>query len=122
MHTFTISANISHAGPTPRWNTEYGRWVAEHQQEQLVAAKNAIINFPASPLRATHRLSQSKHLDAAWSLLPTPVPTVVAVAGATDNDDDDDDDDDEVSDGEDSDGDDDGVGGGGDGGGVASCS
>ena len=35
IHTFSIKANIGHAGLTdglPRWNMEYARWVAEQQQ------------------------------------------------------------------------------------------
>ena len=56
VHVFTITANITHVGigmaaavgaaaetQVPRYNIEYARWTAEQQQEQLVAAKDAII-------------------------------------------------------------------------------
>ena len=52
---FTITGNIGNINlkdGTPLWNHEYGRWVAEQQQEQIVAVKAAIQAFPQRPFTA----------------------------------------------------------------------
>jgi hypothetical protein len=93
LHVFTISANIGHASlsdGTPRFNTEYRRWTAEMQQEQLVDIKRAIKSFPPRPLRATHKLSKKLHPLHEWAGSATLLPAVAAASSAIDDDEDDD--------------------------------
>ena len=112
VHTFTIAANIgaiSHVAghdPLPRWNYAYQRWVAEQQQEQLVAVKKAIKPFPTQPFRSNHHLAGVTHPMHAWAEQPTPLPTITsasapaAAADAGEGDDADDysdEDDDDIS-------------------------
>ena len=80
VHTFTISANITHAAlanGVPRWNFEYNAWVSEQQQEHLLAVKEAITNFPVRPLRRNHTLAGQVHPLKDWATLPTPLSSVV---------------------------------------------
>ena len=101
--TFSITANVGHVGMANgalRWNTEYKRWVAEQQLEQIVAVKEAIQSFPCRPLRQTHRLSGVPHPLREWSDLPTLMPVVQnaqEVDGEDGGDEDDEDEDDEDS-------------------------
>ena len=90
VHTFSVSANVTHIGledGQPRFNMEYGRWVAEQQQEQIDAVKRAIKKFPSRPLRANHSLAGVQHRLLDWAQQPTPLPHAVAapvaVAAAT---------------------------------------
>ena len=94
VSTFSITANIGHVGMTHgayRWNTEYQRWVAEQQLEQLTVVKDAVKAFPRRPLRLTHRLSGVPHPLREWSDLPTPMPVVQVARHATVSDDEEDD-------------------------------
>ena len=80
-NTLTIKANITHIplteGAPPRFNMEYGRWVAELQQEHIVAAKKAVLKFPVRPFRRSHKLYAVKHPLLEWAAKPTPLPAVV---------------------------------------------
>jgi hypothetical protein len=52
VHTFSVSANVTHIGLEDgqlRFNMEYGRWVAEQQQEQIDAVKRAIKSSRLAP-------------------------------------------------------------------------
>jgi hypothetical protein len=107
MHTFTISSNITHVGlgiaengqseGVPRYNAEYGRWVAELQQEHIVAVKKAITMFPARPLRKTHSLAGVVHPLREWAQLPTTLPHALQANPADDDADADKEDDDDYS-------------------------
>jgi hypothetical protein len=85
-NTLTIKANITHVplaeGAPPRFNTEYGRWVAELQQEHIVAAKKAVLKFLVRPLSKSHRLYGVKHPLLEWAAMPTPLPAVVDAQAA----------------------------------------
>ena len=108
--TFTIPGNVGHVSlkdGAPRWNTEYGRWVAEQQQEQLVAVKEAIQAFPRRPLRASHSLANTVHPLAEWATRHTPLPIVHQVRHVSVSDDESDGADE--SDGDSSDGESDGA-------------
>ena len=117
VHTFTVTANIGHIGlhdGTPRFNTEYGRWVAEQQLEHITAVKSAIERFPVRPFRTTHKMAGVVHPLADWANAPTPMPVLAAVpvdamAYLDDDDYNDDDVDDISSQGSDGDGDGEGV-------------
>ena len=100
VHCFTVSGNIGHIGMSdgmPRFNNEYGRWVAEQQLEHILSVKSAVKRFPVRPLKSTHKLHDCAHPLLAWAVSPTPMPVVAAAPVAEgDTDEEDDDDDDEV--------------------------
>ena len=106
VHTFTITANITHVGKAAgaaRYNTEFKRWVPELQLEHLLAVKRAIAAFPGVPLGPKHPLKHQAHPLADWQPVMPAVaanrrgPDEPAVADG-DSDDDDDCDDDDVGD------------------------
>ena len=80
VNTFTVSANITHVGlradAPPRYNLEYGRWVAELQQEHLVAVKKAVLKFPVRPFSRKHKLFGVVHPLHEWANTPTPLPSM----------------------------------------------
>ena len=77
LHIATLLCLLGYRGPALVARTLHnGRWVAELQQEHLVAVKKAVLNFPVRPFSRKHTLFGVVHPLHEWANTPTPLPSV----------------------------------------------